>query len=158
MLPGVGFPEFLIVCVVALVVIGPRDLPKLARMAAGYIKQARGLAREFQKSFDEMGRTLELEELRKEVDALKRGDPLKDVTNELKALERDIKAVDQPSIAAQPLRHPAIGGPGAATRPAAAPAPLTPAAAPSASTQAAAPAPDRAEPAPPREDRKLSGT
>ncbi len=95
MVPGVNFSEILIIGVVALIVIGPRDLPKLARTVAGYVKQARGLARDFQKSFDDMGRSLEIDDLRKEVEALKRGDPLKDVTKEIQALERDIKTAER---------------------------------------------------------------
>jgi sec-independent protein translocase protein TatB len=165
MLPGVDFSEFLIVCVVALVVLGPRDLPKLARTLAGYLRQARGLAREFQKNFDEMGRALELDELRKEVEALKRGDPVKDVTNEIRALESDIRAIDKPALA--PPSRPAVAGstpsptghPAALASPApgtdAHPPPTAPT--PPAATPASA-ASDDAEGEAPREERKRSGT
>ena len=95
MLPDFSFFELLVVGVVALVVVGPRDLPKLARTLGGYVRQARQMAREFQKSFDDMGRELELQELRKEVDALKRGEPFDDIKKEIKAIDQDMKEVDR---------------------------------------------------------------
>jgi sec-independent protein translocase protein TatB len=165
MLPGVGFGEFLIICVVALVVIGPRDLPKLARTVSGYIRHARGLAKDFQKSFDEMGRALELDELRREVDALRRGDPVKDVTRELKAFERDLKAVDQ-STRADLARRPALPGPSApAQQPPAATPGATSTQAPAVAASSVAAPPPKADAAKPalvedasREDRKIGGS
>jgi sec-independent protein translocase protein TatB len=160
MLPGVDFSELLIVCVVALVVLGPRDLPKLARTLAGYLRQARGLAREFQKSFDEMGRSLELDELRREVDALKRGDPIKDVTKEIRALESDIRAIDKP-LPALP-REATIAGPA----PGSTPTPGGHSASTPAVKSVAAPTPaptstpseEHADEVAPSEERKRSGT
>jgi sec-independent protein translocase protein TatB len=170
MLPGIGFGEYLIIGIVALVVIGPRELPKLARMVAGYIRQARGLARDFQKSFDEMGRQLELDELRKEVDALKRGEPFKEVTNELKGLERDLKSVT-PDIRSLPTSRPTGPAQIPQSRPTAA-APSTPAAPPAAPgvseparpepalrsvSEPAGPLADEAAAPPPAEERRIGG-
>ena len=93
MLPQFSLMEFLVVAIVALVVVGPRDLPRLAKTLGGYVRQARQFAREFQRSFEDMGRELELEELRKEVDAIKRGEPFNDIKNEIKAVDDDMRAV-----------------------------------------------------------------
>jgi sec-independent protein translocase protein TatB len=76
------FPEgrifdFLIVGVVALIVVGPKDLPILMRKVGRFIAHMRGMAAEFRASFDEMARQSELDELRKEVEALRTGQPLK---------------------------------------------------------------------------------
>jgi sec-independent protein translocase protein TatB len=76
------FPEgrifdFLIVGVVALIVVGPKDLPVLMRKVGRFIAHMRGMAAEFRASFDEMARQSELDELRKEVEALRTGQPLK---------------------------------------------------------------------------------
>lgn len=165
MVPGVNFSEILIIGVVALIVIGPRDLPKLARTVAGYVKQARGLARDFQKSFDDMGRALEIEDLRKEVEALKRGDPLKDVTKEIQALERDIKTAER-KMAPPPRPTPIAPRPSTPTLVSSTPAaPVAPASAAPAPASVSDPAPVQTienhaatEAALPREDRKLGGT
>ena len=74
------FPEgrifdFLIVGVVALIVVGPKDLPVLMRKVGQFMARMRAMAAEFRASFDEMARQSELDELRREVDALRAGAP-----------------------------------------------------------------------------------
>ena len=83
MIPQIGFTELLLVGALALIIVGPKDLPLMMRKVGKLWGQARGLAREFQSSFEELGRQAEIEELRKEVEALKRGDPVKDIQKEL---------------------------------------------------------------------------
>jgi sec-independent protein translocase protein TatB len=65
--------EFLIAAVVALIVVGPKDLPILLRKFGQFMAKLRGMAAEFRASFDEMARQSELDELRKEVEALRKG-------------------------------------------------------------------------------------
>jgi len=65
--------ELLIAAVVALIVVGPKDLPILLRRLGQFMAKLRGMAAEFRASFDEMARQSELDELRKEVEALRRG-------------------------------------------------------------------------------------
>jgi len=70
------FPEgrifdFLIVGIVALIVVGPKDLPLLMRKVGQFVAKMRGMAAEFRASFDEMARQSELDELRREVDAMR---------------------------------------------------------------------------------------
>lgn len=60
--------ELLVIAIVALVVIGPKDLPKVLRAAGKWAAKARAVAREFQSSIDEMIRESELEEVKKEVE------------------------------------------------------------------------------------------
>ena len=57
--------------IVALVVVGPKDLPRLMHMAGRWAGKARAMANDFRKSFDEMARESELDELRKEIEALR---------------------------------------------------------------------------------------
>ena len=66
-----SWSHILILLTVALVVVGPKDLPKLMHMAGKWAGKARGLANEFKKSFDDMARQSELDELRKEVENLR---------------------------------------------------------------------------------------
>jgi sec-independent protein translocase protein TatB len=57
--------EFLLVVLVALIVIGPKDLPKVLRVVGKWVGKARGVAAQFRSGFDEMVRQSELEELEK---------------------------------------------------------------------------------------------
>lgn len=78
LLPQFGFFELMLVAVVALIVVGPKDLPKLMRSAGRLVAKARSLAGEFTAAFDQMAREAEMEELRKEIDELKKNNPVAD--------------------------------------------------------------------------------
>ncbi len=58
--------ELLLVIVVALVVIGPKDLPKAMRFVGKWVGKARAMARHFRSGLDTMMREAELEELEKQ--------------------------------------------------------------------------------------------
>ena len=73
MLPEVGALEYLVIAAVALIVVGPKDLPGLLRKLGQFVAKLRSMANEFRASFDEMARQSELDELRKEVEAMRRG-------------------------------------------------------------------------------------
>jgi sec-independent protein translocase protein TatB len=62
---GVDSSELLIVALVALVVIGPKDLPRVMRVVGQWVGRARGMARHFRSGIDEMIRQSELEEMEK---------------------------------------------------------------------------------------------
>jgi len=62
---GVDSSEFLLIAVVALVVIGPKDLPKAMRVVGYWVGKARGVSRAFRQGFDNMVREAELEEMEK---------------------------------------------------------------------------------------------
>jgi sec-independent protein translocase protein TatB len=68
--------EFLVAAVVALIVVGPKDLPVLLRKLGQFMAKVRSMAAEFRASFDEMARQSELDELRKEVEAMRKGQML----------------------------------------------------------------------------------
>jgi len=78
-----SWSHILILLTAALVIVGPKDLPRLMHMAGKWAGKARGMANEFRRSFDEMARTSELEELRKEIDALKRNNPVAELEAEI---------------------------------------------------------------------------
>jgi sec-independent protein translocase protein TatB len=73
MLPEVGASELILIAIVALIVVGPKDLPVLLRRLGQFMAKLRNMASEFRASFDEMARQSELDELRKEVEAMRRG-------------------------------------------------------------------------------------
>jgi sec-independent protein translocase protein TatB len=62
-----GMSELLLIGLVALVFIGPKDLPKALRVAGFWVKKARTLSREFQSSVEQMIREAELDEMRQEL-------------------------------------------------------------------------------------------
>jgi len=73
MFPEGRMLDFVIVGVIALIVVGPKDLPVLMRKVGQFVAKMRGMANEFRASFDELARQSELEELRKEVEAMRTG-------------------------------------------------------------------------------------
>jgi sec-independent protein translocase protein TatB len=76
MFPDLSWSHMLLVLVVALVVVGPKDLPKLMRTMGRWAGKARSMADQFRKSFDEMARQSELDELRQELEELRHARPL----------------------------------------------------------------------------------
>ena len=64
--------HIIILIVVALIVVGPKDLPRMLHRAGKFMGRMRGMANEFRASFDEMARQSELDDLRKEVEAMRK--------------------------------------------------------------------------------------
>lgn len=77
----IGWTEILIIMVVALVVIGPRDLPKVVRTIGQWMGKARGYARDFQRTIEEAADHTEMDAIRKEIDEANR---------ELRETQRDV--------------------------------------------------------------------
>lgn len=82
---SVGFSEMLLIGVVALLVVGPKDLPILARKLGGFVKKMRAMAADFQHSFDDLARQAELDELRKEISNLRNLNPINSIKEEVKS-------------------------------------------------------------------------
>jgi sec-independent protein translocase protein TatB len=76
----IGYSELLVIAVVALVVIGPKDLPRVMRTVGHWVGRARGMARHFRSGIDTMMREAELEEMekkwREENERIMRDNPL----------------------------------------------------------------------------------
>ena len=66
---GIDSPELLVIAIVALVVIGPKELPSMLRSWGKWMAQARGMASEFRGHVDEMVRQSELDEVKKQLEA-----------------------------------------------------------------------------------------
>lgn len=78
LMPSIGFFEIVVVAVIALIVVGPKDLPHLMRMAGRFAAQARRMAGEFTAAFNQMARETEMEEMRREIESLKRNNVIAD--------------------------------------------------------------------------------
>lgn len=92
MLPGIGGSEIVVIAVIALLVVGPKDLPKLLRQIGRFVGKMRAMADDFRSSFEDMARQSELDDLRKEVEALRtnRIPVLDDVRTEIGKIEADV--------------------------------------------------------------------
>jgi len=111
MMPGVGFEEMILLVIVAIVVVGPKDLPLMMRKFGRFTGKMRAMAFEFKQGFDELGRQAELEELRKEVADLKKATGLDEIRRDLEQdkanLERDVaSAMNDPPPPAPPQAPP----------------------------------------------------
>ena len=109
--PGIGGFEILVIGIVALLVVGPKDLPLLMRKIGKVMARARAMANEFRSSFDEMARQSELDELRKEVEALRTGQGMVPLGAEADAAFREIRddlnrPLDEPVMLAAPDEWP----------------------------------------------------
>jgi sec-independent protein translocase protein TatB len=67
----ISMSELLVIGVIALLIVGPKDLPKLMRQVSQWLGAARRMAGEFRRHVDDLMRETELEELRREVNALR---------------------------------------------------------------------------------------
>jgi sec-independent protein translocase protein TatB len=64
----IGWQELLVIGVVALIVIGPKDMPAAIRAVTRWASKARALAREFQQGIDEVVREAELQDVKKKLE------------------------------------------------------------------------------------------
>jgi sec-independent protein translocase protein TatB len=91
----ISWTEFLLIGVVALVVIGPKELPGVMRTIGQYTRKIRGMATDFQNQFQEAMREAEMADLKKQVDDMASGiksyDPLKSVREDLETAGKDIE-------------------------------------------------------------------
>jgi sec-independent protein translocase protein TatB len=147
--PGIGGFEILVIGIVALLVVGPKDLPLLMRKIGKVMARARAMANEFRSSFDEMARQSELDELRKEVQALRTGQGMVPLGAEADAAFREIRddlnrPLDEPVMLAAPDEWPDSPPVMTPIEPVQAPAPKAPAKAGTKSRKSAAKAGDTA--------------
>ncbi|WP_436358040.1 Sec-independent protein translocase protein TatB [Brevundimonas sp. CEF1] len=106
--PGIGGFEILVIGLVALLVVGPKDLPMLMRKVGQFVAKARGMANEFRASFDEMARQSELDDLRKEVEALRTGQGMHPLGADAEAAFKDIRKDLEAPLEAPALAAPAV--------------------------------------------------
>ncbi len=95
----ISWTEFLLIGVVALVVIGPKELPAVMRTLGQWTRKVRGMAADFQNQFQEALREAEMADLKQQVDDMAQGiknyDPLKDVRDDFEAIGKDVEAPPQ---------------------------------------------------------------
>jgi len=93
-----SWSELALIGVVALVVIGPKDLPRVMRTVGMWVGKARAIAREFQSSLDQMMREAELEEMRKQVEQATNVNLAHEIERTVDPGGEMRKSLDEPSL------------------------------------------------------------
>lgn len=79
----IGWQELFIVAILALIVVGPKELPRVLRTVMGVVRKARMMARDFQDGLDDVVREADLDDMKKQIGSLADGDLAKTVENAL---------------------------------------------------------------------------
>lgn len=97
---GIGYTELVVIALVAVIVIGPKDLPKVLRAFGRTMQKVRGMAREFQGHLDQAMREAGVDDIKKEINNLKTMNPVEDVKKEIADVKKEINSI---SAAANPI-------------------------------------------------------
>ena len=93
MIPQIGFAEMLVLVLLAIIVVGPKDLPKLMRSIGQFMTRIRSMGQEFKDAFEDMGADEEMADLRREIEELKSMGKLSNLSDE--AFDEDMRALDK---------------------------------------------------------------
>ncbi|WP_421592419.1 Sec-independent protein translocase protein TatB [Shinella sp. M27] len=91
----VGWTEILVIAIVLIIVVGPKDLPQMLRTFGRMVSKMRGMAGDFRQQFDEALREADLDDLRKTIGEAQKLNPLntiRDAVNPLRQVGDDLKA------------------------------------------------------------------
>ncbi len=99
----IGWSEMGVILLVALIVIGPKDLPKVARQIGKWSGKARSMAREFQRSLEDMAREAELDDIKSELQKVQRtglAQTIRDTVDPGGEMEKalDVRNLDAPAV------------------------------------------------------------
>ncbi len=126
----IGWPEMLVIAVVLIVVVGPKDLPRMLRQFGKTSSQLRKMAGDLRKQFDEALKEADLEDVKSTIDSARKLNPAADIRKALNPMEKaasdvragldglmkpkpaDIPAPDAPARAEEPAKSGATAGPG----------------------------------------------
>jgi len=92
MLPSIGFPEMLVIVLLAIIFVGPKDLPQLMRTIGQWMARIKSMGNEFKSAFDDMDVDNEVAAIRREIEEMKslgKLDP--ELEGEMRALDKDIR-------------------------------------------------------------------
>jgi sec-independent protein translocase protein TatB len=114
----IGWSEFAVIAVVALIAIGPKELPGVLRMVGQWIAKARKMAGEFQGQFQEAMREAEMADLKKSFDEVKEAATGFASGNVMTSLEKDVSAAlsidDKPAATTETAASSEASAPAAA--------------------------------------------
>ncbi len=125
----IGWTELVVIAIVLIVVVGPKDLPPMLRAFGRMTSKLRGMASDFRQQFDEALREADLEDVRKTISdaqSLNPANALRDAMNPLRQIGNEIKSdlqkaasPDKPSVpsaeptvtSAEPVNAPVVAAP-----------------------------------------------
>lgn len=83
-----GWSELMVIAIVMIVVVGPKDLPKMLRTFGRMTTKMRGMANDFQRQFNEAIKEAELDDVKKSVDSLRSLNPAAEIRKQLNPFEK----------------------------------------------------------------------
>lgn len=105
MLPSIGFPEMLVIVLLAVIFVGPKDLPRLMRTLGQWLARVRAMGNEFKSAFDDMDMDGEVASIRREIEQMKdlgKLDP--ELDGEMKALNAELREATDMSSPHKPSK------------------------------------------------------
>ena len=98
----IGWSEMAVVALVALIVIGPKDLPRVARNVGQWVAKGRAMGREFHRALEDMAREAELDKVKSEIEKAGRTDLGKTIEKTIDPSGELSKALEPPVLGGQP--------------------------------------------------------
>ena len=86
----IGFPEFLLISFVLLIVVGPKDLPKVLRSITSFIRKIKIMASQFHSGIDDLANESEISDLRKEVSKIENNSIIDSEITDIKDFKNEI--------------------------------------------------------------------
>ncbi|WP_137930078.1 Sec-independent protein translocase protein TatB [Mesorhizobium comanense] len=105
----VGWTEMLVIAIVMIVVVGPKDLPNMLRTFGRTTAKLRAMAADFQKQFNEALKEAELDDVKKSVDELRGLSPMSEIKKQLNPFEQaaaDVRAGVDAAMKPKPAADP----------------------------------------------------
>ncbi|WP_010233619.1 twin-arginine translocase TatA/TatE family subunit [Clostridium arbusti] len=93
---NIGLGELILILLIAFIVVGPQDLPKVARALARTLKYFHGIMDEVKQSVNLNSELTEINDVKKEIEqAVETVNPLNNINNEIKDIKKDIKSTEK---------------------------------------------------------------
>ncbi len=117
----IGWPELLIVALITIIVVGPKELPRVLRTVTQMMRKVRAMASEFQSGIDDLAREAELDDLKKDIEKVATTDiageleneidPTGEVTRSMREIETSLKEDPREASGADKLPEPVTDSP-----------------------------------------------
>lgn len=107
----VGWTEILVIAIVLIIVVGPKDLPQMLRTFGRMVSKMRGMASDFRQQFDEALREADLDDVRKTIGEAQKLNPLntiREAVNPLRQMGDELKADLQKSTSSVTTPTPSV--------------------------------------------------
>lgn len=111
----IGWPELMVVAIVLIVVVGPKDLPRMLRTFGKTTTKLRSMAGDFRRQFDDALKEAELDDVKSTIDTARSLDPTREIRKQLNPLGKigddikdSLKTATKPAAAAEKTEKPPV--------------------------------------------------